>query len=491
MRSMVLAVSLVCSWGVLSSCQVDEEFARRAWLQNTLIEDNRDFLDRDPLATAAKWEKMASDLYFYFRGTSSVFVADLQNPAHGGGWATEFGTAAAAQVATLADPHPENLGTFRWADGTMSVEYNDFDGALYGPYYFGVRRLATGFGVLARRSAELDSDDEAGLAEAVAQGYVDEILALSANEAPTVLRAGQDNGVIIDDLLRRARRDGDAHQNFTRYTRVVDGRRQMILGDLEPPRGAVLTRRMEPLSDEEKRLLTSLLEEYPDTLVDAESLGAQRLYFLDGARRFGAGVSSYPGLRYYLLVADDPDAVNAPVEELLLLEFKELRDPTGVGGLELWPPRPFKHNAERLVTLRRAFHEVPDTDPWLGWAAEGSVGFRVRHLTRYQRNISVDRITEKIADRDWEAADLTRLAYEAGRILARGHARSPTSSGEAGLDAIHAAVHDDPESFVEETRAFTVEYIDRYVADYGLFIELLEQHGPLLGYRPRSHRSLR
>ena len=62
---------------------------------------------------------------------------------------TAFGDPASSRVLLVGDPHPENIGTFRAADGTILVEWNDFDAAGYGPYEADVRRLATAMVVAA------------------------------------------------------------------------------------------------------------------------------------------------------------------------------------------------------------------------------------------------------------------------------------------------------------------------------------------------------
>ncbi len=465
-------------------CLPDAETARRDWLANRLIEDNRDFLDRDPDATAAKWQKMASDPYLFFRGTSFLFAADHLDPSQADHFATDFGSHAAAQVVVMGDPHPENLGTLLWSDGTLSIEYNDFDGALYGPYYLGLRRLAAGFGVLARRTEHLDDRAEAAIMEAVVRGYIDEIHRLTQDDSPTLIREGESNGTIADDLLRRSRRDGDALQNFDRYTEFVDDSRRFLRGDLEPPDGVVLTRRLDDLSSEELLLVDALLHRATETLVGDEQ--SATLHLVDAVRRWGAGVSSYPGLRYYALVETDLDA-----HPEILLEFKELRDPPALEGLDLWPPRPFANNGERVVTLRREFHESDATDPFLGWAVEGPLAFRQRHLTRYQRNISVDRITRQLEDGDWFAEDVEELAALAGALLARGHSRSRRADGTASLTILAELILPRREAFVEETTSAASVSVDRLFQDYRVFLELLEERGPLLGYRPATGSSPR
>ncbi|MCA9560007.1 MAG: DUF2252 family protein, partial [Myxococcales bacterium] len=216
---------------LLTGCVQAEDAGRRAWLQSLLVQDNRPLLEREPALTAGKFRKMGARPYDFLRGSLAVYLADAARPD---AMPTRFGSAAASRVLVLGDPHPENLGAFRRGDGRMSLEFNDFDGATFGPYHLDVRRLAVGF-VVAGLQAGLDDDAARALAGAVAEGYVLEIDRLGRGLAPLRVRRGVGFGHIVDDLLRRAERDGDAREHLDDYTRVKGGQRRLRRGEVEAP----------------------------------------------------------------------------------------------------------------------------------------------------------------------------------------------------------------------------------------------------------------
>lgn len=476
MKTSLFALALLT---LLTACQTEDP-GRRAWLQSTLVEDNRALLERAPELTADKFRKMASRPYYWFRGNMAVFLGDAGRP--GPGFApSRFTSAESSRVLLVGDPHPENLGSFRLADGEMVLEYNDFDAAEHGPFVSDVRRLALGFAV-----ALAESGGDAAAIEAVAaaavRGYRAEIEALAAGEAPLDARRGDDLGKIADDLLRRGQRDGDAGEALAEYTRIVDGRRIMFEGDVEAPLAGLITDRVVLPTPTEVELVERLMADYPATLAAPRPAA---FFAIKGiTRRLGAGVSSYPLRRWYVLVEGDTTAL----EDDRILELKELPDPPRPDRRPHLAPRGFTGNGARVAFAQRALHLTPDRDPLLGWAARGAFHARVRERTKYQKGIEVDRIAEKLADGDWDQGDVADFARLAGRLLARGHALAPTLDGHPGLGPIAAVIDRDRAGFVTETVDFVMGYHPQVEADFDVFCALVEEEGPWLGYRPSALR---
>ncbi len=472
MRTLV-ALGLV----LLTGCVQAEDAGRRAWLQSLLVQDNQILLERERALTAGKFRKMSSRPYDFLRGALVVYLADAARPD---AVPTRFGTAAASRVLVLGDPHPENLGAFRRGDSRIALEFNDFDGATFGPYHLDVRRLAVGF-VVAGLQMGLDDDAIWGLAGAVAEGYTLEIERLGRGLAPVRVRGGVGFGRVVDDLLRRAERDGDARAHLADYTRLEDGVRRLKRGEIEAsPMPGVVADALEAVDADTARMVRRALARYAETLHAKHRPAPGALRPKDIARRLGAGVASYPRLRYYVLV----EGATGALDDDLLLELKEVGDPARFPGYVLPASRPFVDNGERAVRSQRAFQEVADADPWLGWAAVGPLTFRVRHRTRYQRGLSLDRLTEKVGEGEWTAEDVADLARVAGRLLARGHALAPTADGGRGLGAIRGALGAGGDGFVDETVGFARSYAARVLDDHLTFAALLDEEGPWLGHRP-------
>lgn len=468
--------------GLLAACDPPAD-PRTAWLQTTLVLDNQVFLDTDPAQGRAKFARMSLDLYAFFRGTLGQYSRDLAAGGEAGGSRGAHVTADTADVALVGDPHLENIGSFRRADGELVLGFNDFDAATYGPYHFDLRRLALGFELAAR---QLELAEPARHARAAAAGYVAEILALgAAGAAPPAPDAP---GKILRNLLKKAAEDGAAREELADYTRVTADERRMFLGEVEPGLPwelaahtmTLATDQLAPLGAGEAADLTRMLAAWPETLLDPAAVPPEARRVKGLARRLGAGVASYAAPRYYALL----EGPTAGLDDDLLLELKRVYDGAALPGLTRLPGRPFPDNGARVVAMQRALQPGRDCDPLLGHASVGAATFRVRDRSKYQRGLDLDRVAEKLAEGDWDEDDVAALADQAGRLLARAHASARRQSGPLALPFLVAAVAPDPEGLVAETLAFVADYAPVVEADHQRFLDILAANGPSLGYHP-------
>lgn len=460
-----LAVCLL----LLTACESPSD-ERAGWLRSTLIEDNRSLLERNPELTAGKFRKMSARLYAYFRGTAPQYWRDLSTP---GPWKlpTSFGSVESSQVILVGDPHPENVGSFLPADATLTVDFNDFDATRRGPYHFDLRRLALGFWIAGAEN-DFDVSQREMLADAVTRGYVDAFLQSDSVAKFRVTRESG-HGPVIEDLLRRADRDGKIREELEEYTRVEAGIRSVYIGQVESPETpGVIADEMISISEDERRFITARLKDYRATLVNPPP--ASNLEPIGMARRLGAGVSSYPVLRYYVVTPGPSDSLDDDV----LLELKEIADVPPMTEPAWLPRREHSNNAERVVLHQRAVQARDDLDPFLGWAADGNHAFRIRHRTKYQKNISVERLGRKLGD-DWTFDELVDFAHLTGRLLAATHARGQQLDGTPSEGALRSVVQP---GLVAETNNFVSRYAPQIIKDYKVFQDSLLEHGTTLGY---------
>jgi uncharacterized protein (DUF2252 family) len=490
-------IAVFVSSAVNAACSISDEQARAQWLRHSIVLDNQPFLDRAPDLVEGKFAIMAESFYAFMRGTATQFAQDVMLPGGAGRIETAYLTPRSRSVTIMGDPHPENLGTFLTADGLLVLEYNDFDGGTFGPYIFDVRRMAVGHWVFVEQVArdlqeigsvvEIDEAHRRMAVEAAARGYAEEIGRIDAGEEGLVVDDRRRWGVIVNELFERTRTRGQQNDRLRAYTQLEDDRRVLRIADIDPPRIIELSRRekfvfedtLVEVSAQEIAMLEASLDQYGATLLDREGLRFDELQHIGFARRMGAGVSSYPNLRYYALLqtpGDDPDGA-------ILLEVKETIDPMALPGLERFPDNGATTNAERSVVMQRRFQTFEDSDPWLGWAASGGQSLRIRERSSYQRNHAVDRVVRELDRGNFEIEDIFAFAELAGRILARSHAMAPRQNGQPAGPAIAAAIAGDVEGFVEEAAGFVDAYVPRFVADHELFVELVEEHGFYLGYR--------
>jgi hypothetical protein len=380
-------------------------------LRRALVDHEGPLLARDPNLVAAKWARMARTKFAFFRGTAWRALhppSRAMNPA-------------AAQVAVIGDPHPENVGTFLDASGMRAVEFNDFDLAGYGWYVADLRRLAVGLWVVADM-ADLKHKQRIKVVEDLVGGYLAEVSGLQQGKPPVALRADALSGE-LDEILSSPDADG----------------------------------RDAPASKEEEALARAILAAYPKSLLRP----VKGSFALKSLARRQAGVSSFPVLRFHAVVEGPTPAAG----DDWVLELKESIGPAALS-----------------VAIQRQFQERPDLDPLLGWASAGGREFRVRQFLPGARRLDAERLAKQVKSPRWAKRDLKDLAHALGRLLARGHCRAPGRDGKPGLAGIAAAVGDG-EGLRNETVEFAAKQAEVSSDEFHLFQKLLEEKGPLLGWK--------
>ena len=426
---LLLAVTMLGAVTVGGCSATRPAQSRPQWLRQELLGSHKELLARDAPAVARKLERMSRTSFDFFRGTAALYPREP----------SRFLTPAASQVAVVGDPHPENIGTFVTPRGEQVVDFNDFDLAGHGPFVHDLRRLVLGLWLLADM-ADLSRKQRSRLVEAVCEGYVQEIRAEQGGAPPIRLRGETAFGGDLSDILAGADLD------------VVNG---------DAPNGDA------QLSATERAELAAALPAYRRTLLRPEEFPESH-FALKRAARVEAGVASLPVRRYRVVVegpgrGDDDDWT---------LEWKEVRG----------------RSAASLVTLQRAFQEVPDADALLGHGRLGQAEFRVRRVEPGQRRLSAEKIARAVKGPRWGKKDLRLLGEESGRLLARGHARAPDAQGQPGLNAIVEALRADADgrALVYETTQITARAARQVEDDLGHLRELRRQQGPLLGWKAEA-----
>lgn len=468
--------------GSLAACDLPDD-PRASWLHATLVADHQPFLAREPELVAGKFALLATAPYAFMRGTAAQYARDTVEPGGAAHLASRYLAGGEADVLLLGDPHLENLGTFLAADGQHVLDFNDFDAAAHGPYLHDVRRLATSALLAAESLPGLAPETAHEAAHAAAAAYAEAIAALAAGATlPRVTPSSPQLGALAADLLRRAREEGEARDELASFTLgPPSASRVLARGALEPPpQPGLIATELRTLAPDERDLVAAVLARYPATLSPPRPDAATFFAAKDAARRLGAGVSSYPLLRFYVLV----EGATAADGDDVLLEIKEVWDPLRLGERPARAPKPFADNGERVVGAARRLQGLPALDPLLGWATLGAHAFRVRDRTAHQKGLSLERARKLIDRGDAGPDDLIALARLAGALLARAHARGGLRDGGDAARAIADAIANDVHGFAAETAAFAQHYAAVLGADHLRLHDLLAAHGPLLGGLP-------
>ncbi|MBS2032378.1 MAG: DUF2252 family protein [Deltaproteobacteria bacterium] len=457
---------------LLAACGAPAD-ARRREVVSAITAADAPLIRNRPELVAGKYQKMASDLVDYYRGVLPVYGHDWREGR------SELSRSKFALdgplVLSSSDPHPENFGTLRAADGTWALEPNDFDSADRLPYLWDVRRLCSGMVLVARQSnpdvpgARLAaSDDAQQIARAAVEGYRDAILSMAAGGPRVRVVAGSDGDLITADLLQRSLKGWNGQSELTDETTLdANGVRHVIRGVPDP---TTPTSAYADLPPEALATLPAALAQYASSL--EVPVDPAELTLLDAAQEFGSGVASWPRVRVLALVrgpSDDPS-------DDFMLELKEMSD-SGVGGW-LPPGVVADTNPQRVLQSIHAGWGVPDADP--RWGATSWLGFDMQVKT-HSGGFKTFKV-EKAIGALGTPASLERFARTLGGLVARVHASTPETPDMA--KRIAAVIGTDPEGFADEQAALAVSYEVQVEADWAGFSQSLQELGPTLGLTP-------
>ncbi len=452
----------------LAGCEHDLD-PREASLVEVIVAADEPLLRARPELVEGKYRRMAAGLYDYYRGSFPVFLYDASR--------SESGLAATSYDAHVypfssGDAHPENFGTMRATDGSFAIEPNDFDGADRYPWLWELRRLAVGM-VLAGRVSNPEREDlrasvraaERSYALAAARGYALELARLHRGEAPERLEDDRGN-THFEDMFSRSRRDASSRRELAERTELLDGRRRLVRGAVDP--------------DDPESVYADLpafvLEALPDCLerYRASLHGAPTpAYFAlkDAAREYGSGVASYARVRVVLLV----EGPSAEPDDDVMLELKELAD----SGAVVVAPQGVHTDSvqERIQLARSLLWARSDAEPL--WGTSELFGLPVQIKGEFDAYKTLR--TSRMVDERGTPESLEALGVELGALLARMHAGS--EARWPGTVRALAELSADVDAFAAEQAEVAIAYADLVEADHARFRRALERLGPRLGLR--------
>lgn len=451
---LVLRVALVLGSGLAGGCADPGSQSRAVFLREVLLRDNRVWLSRPEGAelVADKFAKMASDPYFFMRGTAALHFADLARPDARRPPTSFLTTPDSTAVLLFGDPHPENATVCHGPDGAPTVEFVDLDASGFGPWTLDLRRAALGLGVLAEGLPGCGPDCLEAATTALVEGYLDGL----EGRAPAL-------GAVFEDLVDEAEDEGTTQQKTLRYAPLrADGSRALLLGEETD---------LAPLGRAENDVLQAVL---------AELEPKAGIRVLDAARRYGSGVTSLPALRFVLLYDTGDDS---PADDGML-QVREVVDPPAFPGRAIPRTAAFEGNSERVVVAARRLWSEPEADPFAFGVETGAMDFKSLSWTAWFQDVDHLKVGRDWAEGELSAADIVELGEDLGRVLGGSHARAGTASeGDAG-----AVIADDlragggGEVLVAEVLRDARTDRRTLASDHALFQQLLVDHGPVLGF---------
>ncbi|MEC7987075.1 MAG: DUF2252 family protein [Myxococcota bacterium] len=412
---------------LMTACQIED---RTGFLQEQLWLDNRKWWYRDRDLLGGKFQKMADDPYNFMRGTLRLHWMDNNRP---GREASSFlRLSASSEILVFADPHPENWAVLTTERGDRWLEMNDLDSAEFGAWHFDLRRLVLGLQTIAM---DLEGCD-----------CMDSIV------AQTVL--GYEHGLRNDwvfegniwgDLKAEADEEGEERKRFFKQTDAIDG---------------------------ENRLKDSIWPSVPIPVSDWISQTHFRL--LDVARVYGTGVSSFPAIRYLVLF----DEGSEEGQDDRLVQIREVGDPL------VFDRKSFQNNVSRIRFSQEVLWES-SANVWMhdSFVAEG-LEWKTISYSSWLQDIEHGKIEEGWVEGEYRSDDIDVLSYVLGAALGARHRESETRQGHRAGDIILQDLEagGGVSALVSEIFSFSLRDREQLFADYTLFVDLIEEHGPLMGW---------
>jgi uncharacterized protein (DUF2252 family) len=436
---------------VLVGCASPAIDAREQRILTSLSDDNWLWAIRDPELARLKLVKMQRGPYEWFRGTASLFWRDLMEPGVERP-STAFGDEASSRVLLIGDPHVENAGTYRAADGTMFVDWNDFDATGYGPFTGDLRRLGASLAIATPTMAD-------PMVRAALTSYAQTMAMIASGARPGPITLGRTE--LIDDELATARTRGESLYAIDELAPVVNGIRALALGDLEDVADdGVLEDRVVSISAEHADWIDTAVARWGHP-----ELGAIKLR----ARRIGPGVSSYAAYRWNVVLEG---ATSSP-EDDRVVEIKETREGVIIRGVPRLAAAQWDSPAARSIDTQRRLQARPDADAILGSALVGGLSLKIRDREAFQRGINYDDITDLAEGSAPDQAQALELAAIYGEMLARAHGLALTEdgalgSGQRGVDVIAPLLANREPAFVDDLAPLALADAAQIVADHAL-----------------------
>jgi hypothetical protein len=196
----------------------------------------------------------------------------------------------------------------------------------------------------------------------------------------------------------------------------------------------------------------------------------------DVAARRGAGISSLPALRYWVLIGP----AGGPATDIL--DLREVIDPPAYPRA-LVPGPGWEGHPGRLAAAEGHLWSRPDADPHAQALGAGGLVFKVLTRSSWQQDLDRADVEEALASQDLDLDGARGLATDLGRVLGAGHRRSILADGRPAAPAIQADLDSGGglEVLRAELRAVVAEDTATIAADTRILSSLLHEYGPLLG----------
>ncbi|HWS37519.1 MAG TPA: DUF2252 domain-containing protein [Actinoplanes sp.] len=427
---------------------------RADFIIDVLSREFGELMALDPAAFRRKFRKMAASPFAFYRGSASLFYADMSGDFRDDSFLDE----RTSRVWIHGDLHAENFGTYMNSSGHLVFNVNDFDEAYVGPFSWDLKRFAASVALIGYSKA-LSDDHITAMVSEFAKAYLTELRAVAHGGDDAI---GSITLANADGVLRRVLQEARLNTRvdlLDSQTTIDDFERRFSLGD-----------GVYDVDGETAERVTAAFDRYLGTL--PASTRPVSTHIKDIKLRKGVGIGSAGLPSYNLLLEGHTEAL----ENDVIIYMKQAQVPAVARWIDDERVKGyFKHQGHRTAESQRALQA--HADPWLGFTELDGIGQLVAEVSPYA------------ADLDWsdvnEPEELTGVIADLGRAVARMHSVADDESSHDLVDfsteeAIVAVVDKDEAGFVRHLTEFAHKYGDQAREDHQDFVDVF-RNGRLPG----------
>ncbi|MDB9535855.1 DUF2252 domain-containing protein [Dolichospermum planctonicum CS-1226] len=271
---------------------------------------------RNPELLKLKYKKLATDPFYFFRGTCHLFYEDLSQNS---------GMNLAPLTWICGDLHLENFGSYKGDNRLVYFDINDFDEAVIAPCTWELVRFITSI-IVGSRTLGIDEKESLNLSELYLKTYSQ---TLSKGKAKTVEKETAKG--LVKDLLESLKKRNRA-DFLDKRTQEKKGKRRLIVDN----------KRIIPATAAEQENVEKLIKNWHHTT----NQNADFYQILDIQKRI-AGTGSL-GLERYIILVEG----NGSPDENYLLDFKETQSSSLQPYLPVSQPQ-WETPAKRVVAIQQ------------------------------------------------------------------------------------------------------------------------------------------
>jgi uncharacterized protein (DUF2252 family) len=423
---------------------------RQQFIIESFTRNYADLMTADPGAWRGKFRKMAETAFAFYRGSASLFYADVSHDVD------PFLNEKTSRVWIQGDMHAENFGTYMNGKGVLIFDVNDFDEAYVAPFNWDVKRFCASLALIGYQKALSDVEINQMVA-AGARAYAQQVARFAAgeNDKSYALQLDNTEGALKQVLFNARLKTRVGLLDFE--TDIVDGDRRFKNNKFISPVDAVMRKKVE-----------AALEEYYLTIPNRKRRSKMTYEIKDIALRRGLGIGS-AGLKIYSILLEGETQA---LENDLILSMK-IAQPSAASKYVNDPEAAqyFVNEGHRTAVSQRALQA--NADPFLGYSTLDGNAMFVTEISPYTSDLEWDDIN----DMD----DILAVVEGLGKCIAKIHCCSDDDSDQTLVDysideAINQVLDGREAEYVAYMTQFGEQYAARVREDHRIFVDAFRNH---------------